>query len=370
MAFPNELASALLGRPMRPFRATRAALSSRRILITGAGGSIGQALAVRAAALEPRALILLDNNDHGLIDASQAVAAVQSKKTVVSERLCDVRDAMRLSHVFERERPDLVLHAAALKHVHMGERHPGECVLTNLIGVRNVAEALRTHGGGRFVLISTDKAANPTSVMGACKRLAELYVRSLAEQAQGMEAVAVRFGNVFASRGSVVPIFADQIARGADVTITHPDMERYFMMLDEAVDLILQAATWERGANTATSPVMLLDMGQPLLITDLAKRMIEKLTPAGQVPSKITFTGLKEGEKLSEQLYDEHEALMPAQVDGLWRVQPLSVQQPLQNSDLVDLELSARMNSDAVVRQRVFALIARTLGQMDEAAAG
>jgi FlaA1/EpsC-like NDP-sugar epimerase len=369
MAIPNDLAATLLGRPMRPLRASRAALFGRRIMITGAAGSIGLALATRVAQLGPSRLTLVDYSDHGLVEASAAVAAAAPGAPVM-ERLCDVRDRERLVRVFEQERPDLVIHAAALKFVHMGERHPAECVLTNLIGVRNVVDALRSVGGGRFVLISTDKAASPSSVMGACKRLAELYVRHVAARADGVEALAVRFGNVFGTRGSVVPIFARQIAQGGPVTVTHQDMERYFMLLDESVDLILQASGRQLGGDQGISPVLLLDMGEPLVIMELAHRMVQHLTPPGQPKPAIEICGLKEGEKLSELLHDEHETLMPAHVDGLWRIQPVVGKHVVQDGDLAELELVARHVSDAVVRQRVFALLDRVLGQTVESAVG
>jgi O-antigen biosynthesis protein WbqV len=369
MMIPNQIAALLLGRPVRQMRTGSAGLRARRVLITGAAGSIGQALAQRVAQLEPARLTLLDCSDHGLVEASAAVAASAPGASVM-ERLCDVRDRDRLYRVFEQERPDLVLHAAALKYVHMGERHPAESVLTNLVGVRNVVDSLRATGGGRFVLISTDKAASPTSVMGACKRLAELYVRHVAATDAHVEALAVRFGNVFGTRGSVAPIFQRQIMAGEPVTVTHPDMERYFMLLDEAVDLILLAASQKLGGDGGISPVLLLDMGEPLLVMDLAKRMIEHLTPEGRAKSSISICGLKEGEKLSEQLHDEHEALIAGRVDGLWQIQPCSLQQQVHDGVVSDLEMVARHTSDAVVRQRVFAALDRVLVRAEEAAAG
>ena len=369
MTIPAEVAAKLLRRPVRPLRASRAALEGRRIVITGAAGSIGRALALRLAQFQPRSLCLVDTSDHGLIETMNAVADA-APGVAVSERLCDVRDLSRLTQVFERAQPELVIHAAALKYVHLGERHPGECVLTNLIGARNAIEALRQTGGGRFVLISTDKAASPTSVMGACKRLAELYVRDVAARQSNVQAIAVRFGNVFGSRGSVVPIFLDQIRRGVPVTVTHPDMERYFMLLEEAVDLILQAASRELVNEQGLSPVLLLDMGEPLPIIELAQRMVEAFTPAGRSPSPIVITGLKEGEQLTEQLQDEHEVLLPAHVDGLWRLQPVAPARALSEADLTSLEGTARTRSDAVVRQRVFALLDQVLRPQNQAAAG
>ncbi|MBU6406183.1 MAG: polysaccharide biosynthesis protein [Alphaproteobacteria bacterium] len=369
MTISAQAAADLLGRPVRPMQAPLSVLRGRRIMITGAAGSIGRALALRLAQCAPRSLCLVDVSDHGLVETMDAVLSA-APGVAVRERLCDVRDFARLSHVFDRERPELVIHAAALKYVHMGERHPGECVLTNLIGVRNAIEALRANGGGRFVLISTDKAASPTSVMGASKRLAELYVRDVAAAQNGVQAIAVRFGNVFGTRGSVVPIFMEQIRRGAPVTVTHPDMERYFMLLEEAVDLILQAAGTDHGPDQGLSPVLLLDMGEPLRIKDLAERMVKTLTPAGRPPSGVVFTGLKEGEKLSEQLQDEHEVRLPFHVDGLWRLQPVALARALSEADLAALETTARTGSDAVVRQKVFALLDQVLLPQDQAAAG
>lgn len=369
MAMAVELAAKLLGRAIRPLPLPVAVVRERRIAITGAGGSIGRALALRLAQGKPRSLCLLDVSDHGLIETMDAVAEVAPDLSV-SERLCDVRDLPSLTRAFAREEPDLVIHAAALKYVHMGERHPGECVLTNLIGVRNAIEALRTSGGGRFVLISTDKAAAPTSVMGATKRLAELYVRDVAALKTGVQPIAVRFGNVFGTRGSVVQIFLEQIRRGLPVTVTHPEMERYFMLLEEAVDLILQAAVREFEHGQSASPVLLLDMGEPLQIKELAQRMVNALTPAGQAPSRIMITGLKEGEKLTEQLDDEHEVRLSSDVDRVWRLHPVAPARALTESDLAVLESTARTASDAVIRQRVFALLDQILRPQNQAVAG
>lgn len=368
MTFEADLAAEILGRSAVTPVVHGLGLARRRVLITGAAGSIGRALAVRVAQEAPAHLTLLDINDHGLLDACQDVSAVAPSLSL-NERLCDVRDMQRLQRVFEKERPDVVFHAAALKYVHMGERHPGECVLTNLVGARNVVRALKSVGGGRFVLVSTDKAANPSSVMGASKRLAELYVRDL-NPAHGVDAVAVRFGNVFGTQGSVALIFASQIASGGPVTITHPDMERYFMLLEEAVGLILLAASTPAGP--VRTPILLLEMGDPVRIVDLAERMIAALTPPGAPKPEIAITGLKEGERLSEQLFDEFEVRSPAGIENFWRVDPVATGagQTLTDADVDDLEAVSRSFSDSVVRTRLFALLDRVLGAPDIAATG
>jgi O-antigen biosynthesis protein WbqV len=212
--------------------------------------------------------------------------------------LGDVRERVRVDAVIAAEQPQIVFHAAALKHVPIVEANPLEGVLTNVIGSRNVAEAARAHGVGLVVMISTDKAVDPASVMGATKRLAEMCVQSLqAENPDGTRFMAVRFGNVLGSSGSVVPIFNKQIAAGGPVKVTHPDMRRYFMTIPEAVGLVLQSAALGSGGE-----IFMLDMGQPVKIVDLAKQLIEL---SGFVPDRdirIEFTGLRPGEKLFEEL--------------------------------------------------------------------
>ena len=277
--------------------------------------------------------------------------------------LCDVRDAQRLNACIARARPDIVIHAAALKHVHMGDRHPAESVLTNLVGVRNALEASAQAHVGRFLLISSDKAAQPGSVMGACKRLAELYVHGCgrAFAATGTRTMSVRFGNVFGSAGSVAPIFERQIAAGGPVTITHPDMRRYFMTMLEAVQLILLVCATE-DEDTATS--YLLDMGEEVRILDLARRMIAK---AGANVA-ITTTGVREGEKLNEELFDEFERVEPSSIEGVSRISPVSADMDIDARDIAELERVARTASDEVVRSRVFALLDSRLQQSVSAA--
>lgn len=276
-------------------------LRDRRVLITGAGGSIGSEITRQVAAFEPSALILLDHDETHLHDTLSDLDPEVPAEYV----LADIRDRARVFTVFARERPDVVFHAAAHKHVPLLETHPQEALLTNMIGTANVADAAVATGTSRFVLISTDKVIRPTNVMGASKRLAEHIVRSL--DGKGCVFCAVRFGNVLGSRGSVIPTFLRQIRRGGPITVTDPSMSRYFMSTQEAVLLVLQASALSRGGEVFT-----LDMGEPINILDLARRLIRL---AGRVPYRdidITITGPRAGEKLAEEVRDEGEEQMPS----------------------------------------------------------
>jgi FlaA1/EpsC-like NDP-sugar epimerase len=273
-------------------------LKDKRVLITGAGGSIGSEIVAQVLAFEPAGVWALDRDETLLHDAS---ITWQGDPHIV---LGDVRDAEKTLRLFEQIRPDVVFHAAALKHVPVLEEYPDEAVLTNIVGTRNVIEAGSRNGMSRFVLISTDKAVDPASVMGATKRIAELMVQL--GQARNDQCVytAVRFGNVLGSRGSVIPTFVEQIKAGGPVTVTDPEMTRYFMTVDEAVQLVLQASALAQG-----SEVFVLDMGEPVRIVDLARRLIRLagLTPGADIA--IEYTGRRPGEKLAERLSDDPLAL-------------------------------------------------------------
>lgn len=354
--------AALLGRAARELDMgpARRTLRGQVVLVTGAGGSIGSELCRELAASGVRRIIALDHSDHALIDAIDTVRRAQPLADI-QDVLCDVRDSQRLKACVVRTRPDIVIHAAALKHVHMGDRHPAESVLTNLVGVRNAVEASAHAGVGRFVLVSSDKAAEPGSVMGACKRLAELYVngcgRELAERGVDMRLMSVRFGNVFGSAGSVAPIFARQIEMGEALTVTHPDMRRYFMTIHEAVQLILLVCAKE---STNKAACYLLDMGEEVRILDLARRMIAQ---AG-VDANIAITRVREGEKLNEQLYDEFERIEPSTVEGVSRIAPAAPDMEIGANEISELERAARTVSDEVVRHRVLALLDSRLQQV------
>ncbi len=288
-------------------RAIGELIQGRRVLITGAGGSIGAELCRQVAAFDCARLILLDFSETALFEIEREMRETYPNLSVKAV-LCDVRAAGRVTAAFGRERPDLVFHAAALKHVSMVERHPIEGILTNVIGTWNVAEASRVCDAGQMVLISTDKAVDPTNVMGATKRLAEAVIQSQQSTGEGARFSAVRFGNVLGSSGSVVPIFKSQIERGGPVTVTHPDMTRFFMTIPEAAQLVLHATATCHADDRRDSRLFLLEMGEPVSIMDLAQQMIAL---SGRKNVEVEITGLRPGEKLTEALLDETERALP-----------------------------------------------------------
>ncbi|MCK6450202.1 MAG: polysaccharide biosynthesis protein [Alphaproteobacteria bacterium] len=322
----------LLGRPRRVLdrEAMRALVAGRRVLVTGAGGTIGGELARQIAAFGPGTLALIDHSEYALYSIDLEIARAHpglGRETV----LADMRDRARVEQALAALRPELVFHAAALKHVPMVEANPEEGVLTNVVGTRNLADACRRHAVAAMVLISTDKAVDPTSVMGATKRLAECYCQALDRleraRAGGTRFVTVRFGNVLGSSGSVVPLFQRQIAEGGPLTVTHPEAVRYFMTVREAVELVIEASAL--GAAEPAEPavdgsgrILVLDMGEPVRVVDLARQMVRLagLTPDKDV--KIVFTGLRPGEKLSEVLLHAAEELQPTRYPGILFAMP------------------------------------------------
>jgi O-antigen biosynthesis protein WbqV len=300
-------------------------IQRRRVLVTGAGGSIGAELARQVAGFAPAELMLVDNGEFALwqIDLELAETQPDCRRRAV---IADVRDVARMRALCAEFRPELVFHAAALKHVPIVEANPLEGLRTNVLGTQSVADAAAAAGAQAMVLISTDKAVNPSSVMGASKRLAEMYCQALdvaARRAGGMRCVTVRFGNVLGSTGSVVPLFRRQLAAGGPLTVTHPDMQRYFMTVREAVGLVLQASVVGSGpATIQDGGIFVLDMGEPVKITDLARQMIRL---AGLRPDKdiaIRFTGLRPGEKLFEELFHGNEKPAPTGHSGLLMATP------------------------------------------------
>jgi FlaA1/EpsC-like NDP-sugar epimerase len=282
-------------------------LNGRCVMVTGAGGSIGSEIARQVAAFTPSSLVLLDCSEFALFTVERELAA-SGRSTHIEAVVADIRDRDRIASVFAAHGPAIVFHAAAYKHVPlMEDANAWECLRNNILGTRNVAEAAIACGANEFVLISTDKAVNPTNVMGASKRAAELLMQSL--DFGQTRAVAVRFGNVLGSSGSVVPIFRQQIAAGGPVTVTHPDMRRYFMLIPEAVQLVLQAGLIANGGD-ANGSVMVLDMGAPVKIADLARDMI-RLSGPQAAHVKIEFTGMRPGEKLYEELLADNETTAP-----------------------------------------------------------
>jgi len=279
-------------------------LHGRLVLVTGAAGSIGSEICRQVLAFRPERLILLDHSENGLFFIERELR-VPAGQTEVVPCVASITDAARLRDVFARYRPDVIFHAAAHKHVPMMEANPGEAVKNNVFGTRTLVDEAIRCGVEAFVMISTDKAVNPTSVMGVCKRLAEMYVQARSVQTS-TRLVTVRFGNVLGSNGSVVPLFKAQIRRGGPVTVTHPEMIRYFMTIPEAAQLVLQAGTLGRGGE-----IFVLDMGEPVRILDLARDLIRLSGLKEGRDIEIVFSGLRPGEKLYEELYDQHEEGLP-----------------------------------------------------------
>jgi FlaA1/EpsC-like NDP-sugar epimerase len=330
----------LLGRTERRVLepAVQAVLSGARVLVTGAGGSIGQELCRQIRSHDPASLHMLDHDEsnmHTLQLALYGKALLDSSEIIIA----DIRDETRIQQVFAAVRPDVVFHAAAHKHLPLLERHPCEGVKSNVLGTRNVVRAALASGTARLVLISTDKAAEPHSILGATKRVAEMIVQA---NACGYTRVcSVRFGNVLGSRGSLLAVVAEQMERGEPVTVTDPDVTRFFMTVEEAVGLVLSAAPMAEFGET-----FVLDMGEQVRIVDLVRRYAEHL----RVPDvQIRFTGLRPGEKLHEQLFSADEERLPTVSPAIWATRPHRL--PGDFADSLDkLRAAAADGDDTMVR--------------------
>lgn len=274
----------------------------RVVLVTGAGGSIGSELCRQVRRFGPARLVLVEQAENNLFEIERALWAEGSDVPIVPY-IADICDSRRLESIFDSERPHVVFHAAAHKHVPMMEANPGEAIKNNVFGTRKVADLAHRFGVEKFVMVSTDKAVNPTSVMGVSKRVAEIYVQSLSQRST-TQFVTVRFGNVLGSTGSVIPIFKEQIAKGGPVTVTHPEMTRYFMTIPEACQLIMQAGAMGKGGE-----IFVLDMGEPVKIVDLARDLIRLSGFDPERDIEIKFTGIRPGEKLFEELAVDSEAV-------------------------------------------------------------
>ena len=383
----------LLNRPQVPLDREGMArlIQARRVIVTGAGGTIGSELARQVAALGPEELILLDNGEYALwqIDLELAETHPQIRRQTL---LADIRDETRVRAVFERFRPELVFHAAALKHVPMVEANPLEGLLTNIAGTRHVADAARAVGALAMVLISTDKAVNPTSVMGASKRLAEMYCQALDIQARlagprgdgsrtaarggadgtrpAMRCITVRFGNVLGSTGSVVPLFQRQLERGGPLTVTHPDMQRFFMTVREAVGLVLQASVI--GTGDAALPaggeggIFVLDMGDPVKIVDLARQMIRLVGLRPEEDVAIRFTGLRPGEKLFEEMFHGKEPPVPTGYPGLLMATPRTADPAIVGRAIEEIAAACRIGQE----RQALLLLSRLVPEFEHNADG
>jgi len=298
--------------------AVEAFITGKTVLVTGAGGSIGSEMCRQICFYKPKLLLLVEQAENPLFYIERELRE-RFPDISMTAIICDITDKVRVEGIFEKYRPEVLIHAAAHKHVPLMELNPGEAIKNNVVGTRTVADAADKFGTGNFVMISTDKAVNPTSIMGSSKRIAEMYVQDL-NRTSKTHFVTVRFGNVLGSEGSVVPIFKKQIAMGGPVTVTHPEMKRYFMTIPEASQLVLQAASMGRGGE-----IFLLDMGEPVKIVDLATELI---TLSGFRPGEdieIAFSGLRPGEKLFEELSIKGEDMQETRHPkiGIWQNKPM-----------------------------------------------
>ncbi|GAA0343286.1 nucleoside-diphosphate sugar epimerase/dehydratase [Oceanobacillus oncorhynchi subsp. oncorhynchi] len=277
------------------------------VMVTGAGGSIGSEICRQLMRFSPKKLLLVGHGEFSIYNIDMELkTTLEQKGTEIIPLIGDIQDRERIFDIVQEYQPSIIYHAAAHKHVPLMEYNPHEAVKNNVIGTKNVAEAADTFGVSKFVMVSTDKAVNPTNVMGASKRIAEMIVQGLAQQS-ATKFVAVRFGNVLGSRGSVIPLFKKQIANGGPITVTHEDMTRYFMTIPEASRLVIQAGTLAKGGE-----IFVLDMGEPVKISDLAKNLI-KLSGFTEAEIPIKYSGLRPGEKMYEELLNEDE-VFPGQV--------------------------------------------------------
>ena len=346
----------LLGRPQTPLDrdAMKALITNKNIVVTGAGGSIGAELTRQVATFSPMSLSLIENNEFALYTIDQEISNLQPelKRRAI---IVDVRDRDRILDTIDNLKPDLVFHAAALKHVPLVEDNPAEGARTNIAGTINVADACAKSNVKMMVQISTDKAINPTSIMGATKRAAEMYCQALdlASDGKGCRYVTVRFGNVLGSTGSVVPLFQRQLENGGPLTVTHPDMTRYFMTIREAVELVLEASVVGVQGDKTAGRIFVLDMGEPIKIVDLAKQMIRL---SGKEPDRdiaIQFTGTRSGEKLFEEVFYDGETTVETAHDGLLLAAPRVVAIEALNRQLAPLLKAAVAGDDTNVRRLI-----------------
>ena len=309
----------LLSRPQALLdrNAMKKFINNKKVLVSGAGGTIGSELVEQIINYEPKEIILLDNSEFLLYKIEKRIE--EKKKNIkINSVLADIKDKKRIDNIFNESRPEIIFHAAALKHVPIVEKNPLEGILTNILGSINIAESCKKYGAAEMVLISTDKAVNPFSVMGATKRISEKYCQSMSGTSKTNFKI-VRFGNVLGSTGSVVPLFQKQLEKGGPLTVTHPKMKRYFMTVREAVELVIQSATLD---NNKKGEIYVLEMGQPIAITEIAEQLIRL---AGLRPNKdilITYTGLRPGEKIQEELHYKNERFTKTKNKSIFIVKP------------------------------------------------
>jgi FlaA1/EpsC-like NDP-sugar epimerase len=335
-------------------------LRDKVIMVTGAGGSIGSEMCRQVCRFRPKLLLLVEQAENPLFYMDRELRSTfpdVATKAIV----CDITDETRVDGIFKMHKPEVVIHAAAHKHVPLMELNPDEAIKNNVTGTMVMANAADKHGSKSFVMISTDKAVNPTSIMGSSKRIAELYIQDL-NRTSRTDFVTVRFGNVLGSEGSVVPIFKKQIAEGGPVTVTHPEMKRYFMVIPEAVQLVLQAAAMGRGGE-----IFVLDMGEPVKITDLARELI---TLSGFRPGEdieIVFTGPRPGEKLFEELSIQGEDVQATRHPKIvvWNNKPMDHEMLMAGID--ELVRIAKTQDRAAIIAKIKELVPEYIGDNNQA---
>ncbi len=307
-------------------------VQGQTVLVTGGGGSIGSEICRQIAAHDPKKLVILDIYENTTYDLQQEL--MRSYPEVdLTVLIGSVRNTHRVEQIFEKYRPDIVFHAAAHKHVPLMEKSPNEAIKNNVFGTLNCARSANKWGTKRFVLISTDKAVNPTNIMGATKRICEMIIQAMSRTTQGTEYVAVRFGNVLGSNGSVIPLFRQQIKAGGPVTVTDPNIIRYFMTIPEAVSLVLQAGAYAKGGE-----IFVLDMGEPVKIDDLARNLIKLSGFKPDEEIKIVYTGLRPGEKLYEEMLMDEEGLQETENKLIHIGKPIEFDDEKFFADLVKLK--------------------------------
>jgi FlaA1/EpsC-like NDP-sugar epimerase len=325
-------------------------LAGVTVLVTGAGGSIGSELCRQIALYNPARLILLDCGETNTFYIHRELVA-HFPHLDIAPIICDIRDEDKIEQLMERYKPTVVFHSAAHKHVPLMEVNVDEVVTTNIIGTQNLIEASERHGVSRFVLISTDKAVNPRSVMGASKRVAEMLTQDVVRR-NGRAFVAVRFGNVLGSSGSVIPIFKAQIAAGGPITVTHPEARRYFMTIPEAVQLVIQAAAMGKGGET-----FVLDMGEPIKIIDLAMDLITLSGLESGQDIDIVYTGLRPGEKLGEELFREGEHVRATRHEHILVAEADDFDREMLHQGVLELEKLAREMDEEGIKQKLGELV-------------
>ena len=350
---PAKLDTALISR----------AIQGKRILVTGAGGSIGGELVRQIASLDPAEITLLESSEFNLYRIDLELSE-NYPNTNVSSVLCDICDRDAVLAAFADAQPDIVYHAAALKHVPLVEKNPCAGVATNVLGTRNVADAARLFRAKAMVQVSTDKAVNPVGMMGATKRLGELYAQALDLESEGDQNatrfMTVRFGNVLNSSGSVVPLFRRQLREGSPLTITDKEMKRFFMTVHEAVSLILQSSQSALEIDSKRGRIFVLDMGEPIKIVDIADRMIRLSGLTRDLDAQIKIIGKRPGEKLFEELFDETEERLESAIPGIFEAEPAPVALQSLNETIEALSSAILRRDEAAVRQCVFEAIGVT----------